>query len=223
MLADRTHRMPVEHQGQMPEMPNAKPPRPRDSEQTRQSLIEAARNRFARDGYAATTVRQIADDAGVNVALINRYFQSKEGLFETCLTSAAGELTESARGVLGLGPLAETIADRVTVATPEGNLANLLLLLLRSSGDERAERIRVDLLREFGEMLARVAGLAPGAPGGAELMVRAQLVLATAIGTAALRSSGLEPIASVSADELSGPMRQLVAAVLGGEAAPEAR
>ena len=54
-------------------------------------------------------------------------------------------------------------------------------------------------------------------------MVRAQLVLATAIGTAALRSSGLEPIASVSADELSGPMRQLVDAVLGGEAAPEAR
>jgi AcrR family transcriptional regulator len=166
-------------------------------------------------------VRQIAQDAGVNVALINRYFQSKEGLFEACLTSVADALTKSADEAAGLAQLAEAIADRVVVATPEGDLANALLLLLRSSGDEIADQIRVDMLRAFGEMLAKVAGWAPGRSDADELLLRAQFVLALAIGIVALRSSGLEPIASASSDRLSIPMRDLVGAVLGGR--PSAR
>src|ERR1700744_3072446 len=59
--------------------------RHRDADETRQRLLQAARQRFAQDGYAATTVRDIAMEAGVNVALINRYFTSKEGLFEAYL------------------------------------------------------------------------------------------------------------------------------------------
>ena len=214
MAADKTRECVVEDRLRTPDTPTARAPRPRDAEQTRQSLLEAARSRFARDGYAATTVRQIAEDAGVNVALINRYFQSKEGLFEACLTSVADALTESADDAAGLEQLAEAIADRVSVATPEGQLANALMLLLRSSGDERAERIRVDMLRAFGEMLAKVAGWAPGRPEGDELLLRAQLVLATAIGIVALRSSGLEPMASMGSDELSSSLGELIRAVL---------
>src|ERR1700712_3708486 len=62
---------------------------PRDADATRQMLLAAARRRFALDGYSSTTVRDIARDAGVNVSLINRYFDSKEGLFEACLQRAA--------------------------------------------------------------------------------------------------------------------------------------
>ena len=72
-------------------------PRRRDAASTRQLLLDAARRRFARDGYAATTVRDIADDAGVNVALISRYFDSKEGLFEACLAAAVDELAPHGR------------------------------------------------------------------------------------------------------------------------------
>ncbi len=218
-VVDRTNRSGVEDHHGMAEMSKAKAPRPRDAEQTRHSLIEAARARFARHGYAATTVREIAKDAGVNVALINRYFESKEGLFEACLTSTADALTQSAQDAGELSQLAAAIVDRVTAVAIEGDLADALLLLLRSSGDERAERIRVQMLRSFGEALARVAGWEPGRRGGDELLLRAQLLLATAIGTAALRSSGLEPIASASAEELSGPMRKLIDAVLDGTAA----
>ena len=208
MTVDQTRGRQARDQPQTP-----RTPRPRDAEHTRQLLIEAARRRFARDGYAATTVRQIAEDAGVNVALINRYFQSKDGLFEACLTSAAGALTESAEDVGGLAQLAEAIADRVVVATPAGDLANALLLLLRSSGDQRTEQVRVDMLRAFGEMLAKVAGWEPGQPDGDDLLLRAQFVLALAIGIVALRSTGLEPVASVTSDQLSIPMRELVDAV----------
>jgi AcrR family transcriptional regulator len=44
-------------------------------------LLEAARLAFTRRGYEATGVREIADMAGVDKALITRYFGSKEGLF----------------------------------------------------------------------------------------------------------------------------------------------
>ena len=68
--------------------------RRRDAGRTRRRLLDAARERFAADGFSSTTVRQVADDAGVDVALIKRYFGSKEGLFEACLAAAVDDLRE---------------------------------------------------------------------------------------------------------------------------------
>jgi AcrR family transcriptional regulator len=56
--------------------------RPRNAELTRQAILEAARARFLTDGFAATTTRLVAADAGVDAALVIRYFQSKQGLWE---------------------------------------------------------------------------------------------------------------------------------------------
>lgn len=53
----------------------------RDATATQERLLLAARRRFAAQGFERTTVREIADDAGVNVALINRYFGGKDDLF----------------------------------------------------------------------------------------------------------------------------------------------
>ncbi|NGP17013.1 TetR/AcrR family transcriptional regulator [Devosia aurantiaca] len=53
----------------------------RDAIATQERLLLAARRRFADQGFELTTVREIADDAGVNVALISRYFGGKEDLF----------------------------------------------------------------------------------------------------------------------------------------------
>jgi AcrR family transcriptional regulator len=53
----------------------------RDAEATQARLLMAARRHFASNGYDRTTVRDIAAEAGVNVALINRYFGSKDELF----------------------------------------------------------------------------------------------------------------------------------------------
>ena len=43
--------------------------------------MEAATRRFATQGYERAGAREIAADAGVTAALVNRYFGSKEGLF----------------------------------------------------------------------------------------------------------------------------------------------
>jgi AcrR family transcriptional regulator len=192
--------------------------RRRDAARTRKALLDAASRRFAVDGYASTTVRDIADDAGVNVALINRYFGSKEGLFEACLVN----LVEESRREASTGPdrIAESIAG--LIAGPKGDKGHreFLPLLLRRSGDERIDQLRLGFLRYYTERLAAAAGWQPG--GDDQLLVRAQLVLAASIGAVVFRSAGLAPLVSAEEAELVGPMRDLVDALLlrdGGAAA----
>lgn len=48
---------------------------------TRQAILDAARARFAADGYAGTTIRRIAADAGVDASLVMQFFRSKDDLF----------------------------------------------------------------------------------------------------------------------------------------------
>jgi AcrR family transcriptional regulator len=175
-------------------------------------LLESARRRFARDGYAATAVRDIANDAGVNVALVNRYFASKEGLFEACLTSTVEELRGLA-GEVSLGQLPRTLAQQTASVRGDRGTGQTLMLLLRSSGDERADQIRLDMLRSFSQALASAAGGQSADPD--TMRLRAQLVLAVALGTAVLRSfTGLEPIASTSAEDLIEPLTSVVEALL---------
>ncbi|MET8360034.1 TetR family transcriptional regulator [Micromonospora sp. NPDC005171] len=187
--------------------------RRRDATETRQLLLNAARQRFARDGYAATTVRDIADDAGVNVALISRYFTSKEGLFEACLRAAGDELRRTT-GQTPADRVPEAIAGHIADLGAAG-LSSQLSLLLRSSGDAGADEIRRGVLIRSSEQLAAARGWRPGEPGSEQLLLRAQMVLAAGIGVAVLRSSiQLEPLSSATQQDLVGPLRDLVDALL---------
>lgn len=49
----------------------------------KETIIESALQLFSAKGFEGTSVRDIATDAGVNVAMINYYFGSKEKLFES--------------------------------------------------------------------------------------------------------------------------------------------
>lgn len=53
-----------------------------DQQDTRQALIDAARESFSRYGYRKISTRQIAQQAGVDAAMIRYYFGSKANLFE---------------------------------------------------------------------------------------------------------------------------------------------
>jgi AcrR family transcriptional regulator len=48
---------------------------------TEEKIKNAARIMFHKKGYAGTRTRDIADEAGINLALLNYYFRSKEKLF----------------------------------------------------------------------------------------------------------------------------------------------
>jgi AcrR family transcriptional regulator len=51
-----------------------------DATQTRERILDATFRRLVAEGYAALSVREIAKDAGVNHALINYHFRSKDQL-----------------------------------------------------------------------------------------------------------------------------------------------
>ncbi|MDN3295601.1 TetR family transcriptional regulator [Streptomyces ficellus] len=57
------------------------PATPRRSDATRAAILEAARERFAADGYERATIRAIARDAGIDPSMVMRYYGNKEGLF----------------------------------------------------------------------------------------------------------------------------------------------
>ncbi len=53
-----------------------------DAPDTETKIKEAAKRVFLSNGYDGTKTRQIAEEAGVNIALVNYYFRSKEQLFK---------------------------------------------------------------------------------------------------------------------------------------------
>lgn len=71
--------------------PNARKSKPapvarlRDADATRKAILAAGRTHFARSGFEGALLRDIAADAGVDAALINRYFGGKDGLFAAVL------------------------------------------------------------------------------------------------------------------------------------------
>ncbi|HEY4456566.1 MAG TPA: helix-turn-helix domain-containing protein, partial [Pseudonocardiaceae bacterium] len=69
-------------------------PRRRDADATRAALLTAARDLFAERGFDQTTVRDIAARAGVNQALLFRYYGSKDGLFHAIMASTGRELID---------------------------------------------------------------------------------------------------------------------------------
>ncbi|WP_020607363.1 TetR/AcrR family transcriptional regulator [Spirosoma spitsbergense] len=50
---------------------------------TESKIREVARRVFLENGYEGAKIRQIADEAGVNLAMVNYYFRSKEQLFKS--------------------------------------------------------------------------------------------------------------------------------------------
>src|SRR5699024_12320402 len=56
-------------------------PRGSDAGRTRHHIIATARTMFSERGYAATSLRAIAGQAGVDASLISHYFGNKSGLF----------------------------------------------------------------------------------------------------------------------------------------------
>jgi AcrR family transcriptional regulator len=210
MRIDETERPAIMHAATSPNADDELIRSGRDAEATRRALVRAARRRFATDGYRATTVRQIAADAGVNVALISRYFESKEGLFEACMQRTSHELeSQTPDGTSGTGDVIERLIAHV-VNAPDGDDPLQLLLLLRSSGDENANRIRRRTMEHFTQKLAEVAGWNGDDPRTEPILLRAQLAIATMLGVVMLRTSAaVQPIASAGTDDLAEPLGQL--------------
>ena len=59
---------------------------------TEEKIIIAARTVLTKKGFSATRTRDIADEAGLNLALLNYYFRSKKNLFRIIIEEKFDEL-----------------------------------------------------------------------------------------------------------------------------------
>ncbi len=67
---------------------------------TEQKIIEAARKVFIHKGMAGARMQEIADEAGINKALLHYYFRSKDKLFDKIFIEAFRTITAGVDKVL---------------------------------------------------------------------------------------------------------------------------
>lgn len=70
------------------------------TDDSREKLVKSALKFFAQKGFEGTTVRDIADDAGVNLSLVSYYFQGKLGLYRACIEEFGKGRQERAKQIL---------------------------------------------------------------------------------------------------------------------------
>ena len=176
--------------------------RGRNAAATRQAILDAARQCFGDESYDQVGVRDIAAIAGIDPALVNRYFGSKEALFAEVIGSKCNldELVKGDRAGLG-----ERLARKmVSGCDDEGeNARDLtpLLLLLRSATEDRA----ADLLRaHFDQKNLKILADVIGGPDAA---TRAALVISQIIGFATMHSL-------IKTEALTGAERDRLQAIL---------
>lgn len=164
---------------------------------TREEILDAARRRFAEQGYDGATVRGIAADAGVNAALLHHFFGTKQGLFAASMNLPIdpGEMVP-----LILNGPEDEIGERLVRAflafwqAPEGREPFLAMVRSATTNEQVATMMRQFLERT---VLARVAE-ARGIP-----KVRVAGIAAQMVGFALLRYViQLPPLVEATEDEV---------------------
>jgi AcrR family transcriptional regulator len=168
----------------------------------RAAILAAARGLLAERGYEATTIRAVAAAAGVDPAMVMRYYGNKEGLLAAAVDVdlALPDPDGVPTGELG-GLLAAHIVRRW-----EGDLADeLVTLLLRSAGtnDTAADHLRTVFGRQVVAYVRKLTGDAADSERRAGLI--ATQVLGIALCRYVLR---LPPVVAMSAEELAAAVGQ---------------
>ncbi|WP_349295547.1 TetR/AcrR family transcriptional regulator (plasmid) [Thioclava sp. 'Guangxiensis'] len=95
--------------------PKAGPPEMGDGAGLRGNILDQAELAFAAQGYAGTGLREIAQRAGVDQALLRYYFGSKQDLFDAVFTRRGGVLSDRRiallEACLAQGPTVETLVE----------------------------------------------------------------------------------------------------------------
>jgi AcrR family transcriptional regulator len=172
----------------------------RTGQQNRQRIIDAARERFMRDGYERATVRAIAADAGVDVAMVYYFFDSKEGLFTASALTGPEHPLHQLAALLDDGPdhIGPRLVRRFLEHWDEGGGYEPFLTVWRSAAIQpQARKVLHDTLA--GPIAKRVAAEF----GVADAELRVELVASHLAGLAFARYQlKLEPIASTAVEDV---------------------
>ena len=159
---------------------NEKPEtRVRCARTTRDAILNAAREQFSRDSYENVGLRDIAGAAGVDAALVCRYFGSKAELFGEVLTSSGdpGELFQEDRA--GFGERVATML--IDEPRNDRKMEGVLIMLRSAASPDAAELVRNSIAKRFHEPFAEWLG-------GPDAAVRARLIGGIILGMSVSRA-----------------------------------
>jgi AcrR family transcriptional regulator len=139
----------VGESGQQQQQPGPAPKRLLPRAQRRAQIIDAARRSFARNGFAATSMEDLAAGSGVTKMIIYRHFAAKADLYRAVLDDVSGRLDSS---VLKAGRWPANIEALVTFADtdPDG-----FVLLYEHAAREPEFREHADAARATGLAMAQ--------------------------------------------------------------------
>jgi AcrR family transcriptional regulator len=161
---------------------DAAPARSRNATVSRQALLDAARSLFGQRGFENTTIRDIGDQAGVDAALIARYFGSKADLYVAAVVAEAqGDQPTSDFQRL------DDIVEAVIARTDAQGLGPVTQALIRSdTSDEIRAAAQAHMARRLvAPMVAEMDRLGADRP-----RLRAEVVVSALIGVNLGRALG---------------------------------
>jgi AcrR family transcriptional regulator len=178
--------------------------RPHDAEASRRALLDAARRVFDEVGYDRATTREIGERAGVDPALIARYFDSKEGLFIAAIAAGSAEeegIEFEPAALLALllerweerghSPISRALASPALTPGAREQISAVV-----------GDRVLTGLVAEL-----RVGG-------ATDPELRAELLIALAVGVAVTRTNGtLETLAAAPREQVLATLAPLLDAL----------
>lgn len=152
------------------------PQQKRNAAETRNRLLQAARRLFARANYVSVGIREIGAEAGVNPALISRYFGSKRNLF----LEVASILNDEGNAALPeVSPLERTNLAMSGILTDGAQSAWVtdFRITALSALDPNVSDV---MTATYDKVREQIMGVLPGDNAG----TRAELILAQLMGAA---------------------------------------
>lgn len=165
---------------------------------TREAIADAARRQFAELGYDRATLRGIAGEAGVDAALVVRFYGSKDALFREVM--ALPPAVAEAMAGLADGPLESVgrrLAEVIVGMLEDPRSRSIVLGRIRSASShpDAAALVRETVTRDVGRL---VAALTDDEPETRAVLVGSQIV-GLALARYVVR---VEPLASLPAADV---------------------
>jgi TetR/AcrR family transcriptional regulator, repressor for neighboring sulfatase len=164
-----------------------------DSAVTRQVILAAARELFAAHGVDGVSVRQIAAQAGVNHALVHRYFGAKDDMVAAILLAEGERMSQMGRPGTDAATSLTALRQILLHALTEGRTSVLLMLRAEIDGLEPERMLEGASLRPLVQLQE---WLAEHTPGGSALDTQA---LTMVVGAAMMGLISCQPMLAAGA------------------------
>ena len=204
---------------------------------TRDRILDAAERRFAEEGFAGTSLREITSDAGVNLAAVHYHFGSKEELLRAVLSRIVEpvnrerlELLAQAEAAAAPDPprveavLEAFLAPDLRVIRDLGPRGVVISRFMGRSYTEPSELVRRMVREQFGDLGRRFhQALCRAVPEVPPEEMRWRLMAVVAVVTSMLATEGEGATDLLDRDDLELTLRRATVFLAAGTRAPASR